>query len=317
MLDVSRHFFEKEYLIKTIDRLAYLKMNTLHLHLVDDQGWRIEIKKYPKLTEVGAFRVDQEEKPWDGRYTPALDEKANYGGFYTQEDIREIVAYAESRGVTVVPEIEMPAHVTSAVASYPELSCLVKPVAVPSGGLWPITDIYCAGKESTFEFLESVLTEVMDLFPSKYKILGWVLLLIGVVLGIILMINEFDYPNWSMSVFPLIGEESGFLTRNESLVWADNNVADEVASVLMIIGGILVAFSKTKDEDEFISKIRMESLIWATYVNYGILLLTIMLVFDMSFFNVLIYNMFTILFFFILRFNYILIKSRKLLNDEE
>ncbi|MCF7567841.1 glycoside hydrolase family 20 protein [Sabulilitoribacter arenilitoris] len=172
MLDVSRHFFQKEYIKKTIDRLAYHKMNTLHLHLVDDQGWRIEIKKYPKLTEVGAFRVDQEDKPWNGRYTPELDEKATYGGFYTQEDIKEIVAYAESRGVTVVPEIEMPAHVTSAIASYPEFSCLEKPVPVPSGGLWPITDIYCAGKESTFEFLEDVLVEVMALFPSKYIHVG-------------------------------------------------------------------------------------------------------------------------------------------------
>lgn len=172
MLDVSRHFFEKEYIKQTIDRLAYLKMNTLHLHLVDDQGWRIEIKKYPKLTQVGAFRVDQEEKPWDGRYTPSLDEKATYGGFYTQDDIKEIVTYAESKGITVVPEIEMPAHVTSAIASYPELSCLEKPVAVPSGGLWPITDIYCAGKESTFEFLENVLSEVMELFPSKYIHIG-------------------------------------------------------------------------------------------------------------------------------------------------
>ncbi|QOD60479.1 family 20 glycosylhydrolase [Polaribacter haliotis] len=172
MLDVSRHFFEKEYVLKTIDRLAYLKMNTLHLHLVDDQGWRIEIKKYPKLTEVGAWRVDQENKPWDGRYTPKLGEKATYGGFYTQEDIKEIVAYAKRRGINVVPEIEMPAHVTSAIAAYPEFSCLEKPVTVPSGGLWPITDIYCAGKDSTFEFLQDVLTEVMDLFPSKYIHVG-------------------------------------------------------------------------------------------------------------------------------------------------
>ncbi|WP_418603166.1 family 20 glycosylhydrolase [Hwangdonia sp.] len=172
MLDVSRHFFQKEYIKKTIDRLAYHKMNTFHFHLIDDQGWRIEIKKYPKLTEVGAWRVDQEDKPWDGRYTPELDEKATYGGFYTQEDIKEIVAYAETRGVTVVPEIEMPAHVTSAIASYPELSCLEKPVPVPSGGLWPITDIYCAGKDSTFEFLEDVLVEVMELFPSKYIHVG-------------------------------------------------------------------------------------------------------------------------------------------------
>ncbi|WP_242131411.1 beta-N-acetylhexosaminidase [Aestuariivivens marinum] len=172
MLDLSRHFFEKDYIKQTIDRLAYLKMNTLHLHLVDDQGWRIEIKQYPKLTEVGSFRVNQEDKPWNARHTPKPEEKGTYGGFLTQEDIKDIVAYAQSRGVTVVPEIEMPAHVTSAIASYPELSCLEKPVAVPSGGLWPITDIFCAGKESTFEFLENVLTEVMGLFPSKYIHVG-------------------------------------------------------------------------------------------------------------------------------------------------
>ena len=162
MLDVSRHFFEKEYIFKTIDRLAFLKMNTLHLHLVDDQGWRIEIKKYPKLTEVGAFRVDQEDKHWDARSDNNPGEEATYGGFYSQEDIKEIVAYAAKHGIEVVPEIEMPAHVTSAIAAYPELSCTGKPVAVPSGGVWPITDIYCAGKEETFEFLENVLLEVMN-----------------------------------------------------------------------------------------------------------------------------------------------------------
>ncbi len=172
MLDVSRHFFQKEYIMETIDRLAYHKMNTLHLHLVDDQGWRIEIKKYPKLTDIGAYRVDQEDKPWNAR--PPQKEEVNnlYGGYFTQEDIKDIVAYAERRGVNVVPEIEMPAHVTSAIASYPEFSCLEEPVTVPSGGLWPITDIYCAGKESTFEFLENVLTEVMALFPSKYIHVG-------------------------------------------------------------------------------------------------------------------------------------------------
>lgn len=172
MLDVSRHFFQKEYILKTIDRLAMFKMNTLHFHLVDDQGWRIEIKKYPKLTQVGAWRVDHEDKHWNARPTTTADEKGTYGGFYTQEDIKEIVDYATSKGITVVPEIEMPAHVTSAVASYPELSCHERPVGVPSGGVWPITDIYCAGKESTFEFLEDVLTEVMDLFPSKYIHVG-------------------------------------------------------------------------------------------------------------------------------------------------
>ena len=172
MLDVSRHFFDKDYVMETIDQLALLKMNTLHLHLVDDQGWRIEIKKYPKLTEVGGFRVDQEDKPWNARPTPELGKETTYGGFYTQEDIKEIVAYAESRGITVVPEIEMPAHVMSAIAAYPELSCFQKPIMVPSGGVWPITEIYCSGKETTFEFLENVLLEVMELFPSRFIHVG-------------------------------------------------------------------------------------------------------------------------------------------------
>lgn len=172
MLDVSRHFFEKEYVLNVIDRLALLKMNTLQLHLVDDQGWRLEIKEYPKLTEVGAFRVDQENKPWNARQTPEKGQETTYGGFYTQEEIREIVAYAQKRGINVVPEIEMPAHVMSAIAAYPELSCTGEESMVPSGGVWPITTIYCPGKESTFEFLENVMLEVMELFPSKYIHVG-------------------------------------------------------------------------------------------------------------------------------------------------
>ncbi len=172
MLDVSRHFFEKDYVLKVIDRLAFLKMNTLHLHLVDDQGWRIEIKKYPKLTEVGGFRVDQENLPWNSRPTPEKGQEATYGGFYTQEEIKEIVAYAQQRGINVVPEIEMPAQVMSAIAAYPELSCGGNEIMVPSGGVWPITTIYCPGKESTFQFLENVMLEVMELFPSKYIHVG-------------------------------------------------------------------------------------------------------------------------------------------------
>lgn len=173
MLDVSRHFFGKEYILKSIDRLAMHKMNVLHLHLIDDQGWRIEIKKYPKLTEVGAWRVDQEDKHWDNRRKTKPGEEATYGGFYTQEDLKEIVAYAAKKGVEVIPEIEMPAHVTSAIAAYPELACKDNPQpGVPSGGVWPITDIYCPGQESTFEFLENVLLEVMEIFPSDYIHIG-------------------------------------------------------------------------------------------------------------------------------------------------
>lgn len=172
MLDVSRHFFPKEYIKDLIDYLSLHKINTFHWHLVDDQGWRIEIKKYPKLTEVGAWRVDHEDKHWDARPKQKDGEEATYGGFYSQEDIKEIVAFAKSRQVTIVPEIEMPAHVTSVLAAYPEYSCTGGPFTVPSGGLWPITDIYCAGNEGTFTFLEDVLTEVMELFPSEYIHIG-------------------------------------------------------------------------------------------------------------------------------------------------
>ena len=179
MLDVSRHFFPKEYILKTLDRMALLKLNTFHFHLVDNEGWRIEIKKYPKLTEVGAWRVDQEDKLWDERTTNPANAFANpasapkkYGGFYTQEDIKEIVAYATKRGITVIPEIEMPAHAMSAIAAYPELSCHKRPIGVPSGAVWPITDIYCAGQEEIFDFIEEVLTEVLALFPSQYIHIG-------------------------------------------------------------------------------------------------------------------------------------------------
>ena len=172
MLDVSRHFFDKNYILATIDRLAMHKMNVLHLHLVDDQGWRIEIKKYPKLTEVGAWRVDQENRSWNARLTTNPDEKGTYGGFFTQDELREIVKYAASKNIEVIPEIEMPAHVSSAIAAYPELACFNQRIGVPSGGLWPITDIYCAGKESTFEFLQNVIDEVITIFPSKYIHIG-------------------------------------------------------------------------------------------------------------------------------------------------
>ncbi|MEN8120069.1 MAG: family 20 glycosylhydrolase [Bacteroidota bacterium] len=171
-LDVSRHFFPKEFIKKYIDLIAFNKMNVFHWHLVDDQGWRVEIKKYPKLTDIGAWRVDREDKIWFKREAQKPDEKATYGGFYSQEDIREIVAYAKDRYVTIIPEIELPAHVMSAIAAYPQLSCTNESITVPPGSVWPITNIYCAGKDSTFLFLEDVLTEVMNLFPSEYIHIG-------------------------------------------------------------------------------------------------------------------------------------------------
>jgi hexosaminidase len=171
-LDVSRHFFPVEFIKRYIDLIAMHKMNIFHWHLVDDQGWRIEIKKYPKLTGIGAWRADREDEPWNAREPQKPGEIATYGGYYSQDDIRDIVNYAKERYVTIVPEIEMPAHVTSALAAYPEYSCTGGPFTVPPGGLWPLKDIYCAGKDETFDFLEDILTEVMDLFPSEYIHIG-------------------------------------------------------------------------------------------------------------------------------------------------
>lgn len=172
MLDVSRHCMPKEYIFKVLDYLAIHKMNTFHMHLVDDQGWRIEIKQYPKLTDIGAWRVDREDLHWNAREKQKPGEKATYGGYYTQEDIREIVAYAQERYITIVPEIEMPGHTNAAIAAYPQYACTSGPFTVLPGGVWPITDIYCAGKDETFEFLQNILSEVMDLFPSNYIHIG-------------------------------------------------------------------------------------------------------------------------------------------------
>jgi hexosaminidase len=147
-------------------------MNVFHWHLTDDNGWRIEIKKYPKLTSIGAWRVDREQYPWGDRALQQPGEVATYGGFYTQEDIREIVAYAKSRFVTIVPEIEMPGHSVAALAGYPQFSCTGGPFTVRPGHYWPNVDICCAGNDSTFEFLQNILSEVVDLFPSEFVHIG-------------------------------------------------------------------------------------------------------------------------------------------------
>ena len=172
LLDCSRHFFPKDFIKSYLDGLAAHKMNVFHWHLTDDQGWRLEIKKYPKLTEVGAWRVDREDKNWNSRPPQGAGEKAGYGGFYTQDDVREIVAYAKRLCITIVPEIEMPGHCLSALASYPEYSCSGGPFTVPPGGVWPIKDVYCPGNDATFAFLEDILTEVVDLFPGDYIHIG-------------------------------------------------------------------------------------------------------------------------------------------------
>jgi hexosaminidase len=166
-LDVCRHFFTKDEVKRYIDYLALYKMNTFHWHLTEDQGWRIEIKKYPKLTEIGAWRNGS----MVGRYSDNNIDSVRYGGFYTQEEIKEVVAYAAERHISVVPEIEMPGHALAALAAYPELSCAGGPFEV--GKSWGVfDDVYCAGNEEVFTFLENVLDEVVALFPSTYIHIG-------------------------------------------------------------------------------------------------------------------------------------------------
>lgn len=156
-LDVCRHFFDVDFIKHYLDLMAYYKFNTFHWHLTEDQGWRIEIKKYPKLTEIGSWRIES-----DG---------SKYGGFYSQEEIKEVVEYAKNLHITIIPEIEMPGHSRAALAAYPEFSCTGKTQNVPNN--WGIfDDIYCAGNEKTFEFIQDVLDEVIALFPGDYIHIG-------------------------------------------------------------------------------------------------------------------------------------------------
>lgn len=167
MLDSARHFIPKQEVIKLIDVLALHKMNVLHLHLTDDQGWRIEIKKYPRLTEIGAYR---RETVIGHARNPQGYDGAPHGGFYSQEDLREIVAYAADRSMTVVPEIDIPGHAQSAIAAYPEVGVSQAPVEVAT--TWGIHPYLYSPTEVTFQFLKDVLSEVMAIFPSTFIHIG-------------------------------------------------------------------------------------------------------------------------------------------------
>lgn len=170
MLDVSRHFFTKTEVEQVLDLMALYKLNTFHWHLVDDQGWRIEIKQYPRLTAVGAWRSTI-GFGLDPKAATAYDAHGRYGGFYTQREIREVVAYAAARHITIVPEIEMPGHSAAALTAYPQFVCPNSHVAMPgNGGVF--NGVYCAGNNATYAFLENVLTEVSTLFPGKYIHIG-------------------------------------------------------------------------------------------------------------------------------------------------
>lgn len=156
-LDVCRHFVPVDDVKKHLDMMAMCKLNKFHWHLTEDQAWRIEIKKYPLLTEIGSKRIE--------------GEGTQYGGFYTQEQIKEVVQYAQERMIDVIPEIELPGHALAALTAYPQFSCAGGPFKVRN--LWGVEpDVYCAGKEETFEFLSNVIDEVVALFPSEYFHIG-------------------------------------------------------------------------------------------------------------------------------------------------
>jgi len=165
-LDCSRHFFSVAEVKRYLDMMAVHKLNTFHWHLTDDQGWRVEIKRYPRLIESGAYRsgtiIGKDFSSNDGIV---------YGGFYTQDEIRDVVKYAANLGISIIPEIDLPGHMLAALAAYPELGCTGGPYAV--WHKWGVSeDVLCPGKEETFEFIEGVLTEIMDLFPSRYIHIG-------------------------------------------------------------------------------------------------------------------------------------------------
>lgn len=171
LFDVCRHFFTVDEVKTVIDMLAMHKMNRLHWHLTEDQGWRIEIKKYPKLTEVGSVREDSQVVGTHRVHGLQLEGKPYGPYFYTQEEIRDVVQYAADRFITIIPEVDMPGHMVAALASYPHLGCTGGDYKVWTR--WGVSeDILCVGKESTFEFIEDVLTEVLDLFPSEYIHIG-------------------------------------------------------------------------------------------------------------------------------------------------
>ena len=166
-LDVGRHMYSVDFIKSLLDQMAIYKMNTFHWHLTEDQGWRIEIKKYPKLTQIGGYR---KETIKDRNFDPYIGDGKPYGGFYTQEQIKDVVAYAQAKHIDVVPEIELPGHSLAALAAYPELACTPGPFEV--GTVWGIIDDILCPSETTFEFLNNVLSEVIDLFPGQYIHIG-------------------------------------------------------------------------------------------------------------------------------------------------
>lgn len=253
MLDVSRHFQTKDFVLKQIDVVSSYKINKFHLHLTDDQGWRIEIKKYPNLTKKGAWRADRGDIPWWERKAATADEPKPVGGFYTQEDIKEIIQYAKTRNVEIIPEIDVPAHSKALIAAYPNLFCYDE---VPEGVNFEVAvggkapnNALCAGKETTYQFLEDVIEEVAALFPSKYFHIGG---------------DECNKSNWkkcpycqkTMEEHHLEDEEelqSHFIQRMHNIVSAQHKTMigwDEVLSGNGVKGATIMAWRRGKHQPQ-------------------------------------------------------------------
>ena len=171
-LDVCRHFFPVKFIKRYLDAMAAYKMNRFHWHLTDDHGWRLPSTKYPQLNTVGSWRVDRDDQPWGQADPPRDGERATYGGFYTADEIADVLQYAAARGIEVIPEVELPGHCSAVLAAYPQFACDDYRYQVAIGPYWPPKAILCAGNDSVLTFLFDVLDEVCDLFPSQYIHIG-------------------------------------------------------------------------------------------------------------------------------------------------
>jgi hexosaminidase len=171
-LDVSRHFFPVKFVKKYLDVMASYKLNKFHFHLTDDHGWRLPSEAWPKLNTVGSWRVDRDDVPWGKAEPPRDGERASYGGYYSREELRDIVAYAAERGIEVIPEVDLPGHASAILASYPQLACDDYRYEVAIGPYWPPKAILCAGNDSTLLLLKAVMDEVCSIFPSRYVHIG-------------------------------------------------------------------------------------------------------------------------------------------------
>ncbi|MBR4738861.1 MAG: family 20 glycosylhydrolase [Bacteroidales bacterium] len=171
-LDVSRHFFPVKFVKKYLDVMAAYKMNKFHFHLTDDHGWRLPSERYPRLNSVGSWRVDRNDQPWGKADPPRDGERASYGGFYSREELLDIVQYAADRGIEVIPEVDIPGHASAILASYPGLACDNYPYRVAIGPYWPPKAILCAGNDSTLVVLKAIMDELCEIFPSKYIHIG-------------------------------------------------------------------------------------------------------------------------------------------------